>query len=83
MSSVETKISGSHMEQCQMNMVGEVKDPSQVHATLFGSPKTHVVWHYLVETRFPFCLQAQQYINTVRFFHKTKPLIRMYAVDSC
>ena len=27
MSSVETKISGGRMEQCQMNMVGEVKDP--------------------------------------------------------
>ena len=36
MSSAETKISGGQMEQCQMNMLGEVKDPSQVHATLFG-----------------------------------------------
>ena len=23
------------------------------------------------------------YINTMRFFHKTKPLIRMYTIDSC
>ena len=30
MSSVDTKISGSQMEQYQGNMVGEVKDPSQV-----------------------------------------------------
>ena len=31
MSSVETKISGSQMEQCHMNtsMLGEVKDPAK------------------------------------------------------
>ena len=66
MSSVETKISGDQMEQCQMNMVGEIKDFSQVHATLFGESKTHVVWHYLVKTQLPFCLQAQA-LNSLVF----------------
>ena len=36
MSSVQIKISGGQTEQCQMNMVGEIKDTSQVHGTLFG-----------------------------------------------
>ena len=65
MNSVETKISGSQLEQCQVNMVGEVKDPSQVHAALFGLIKTHVVLHYLVETQLSFCLQAQALMSRV------------------
>ena len=50
MSSVKTKISGSQVEPSQVNMVGEVKDPSQVHEALFGYPKAHVVWYYFIET---------------------------------
>ena len=69
MNSVETKISGSQMEQCQVNMVGEVKDPSQVHAALFGLIKTHVVWHYLVETRLSF-LFASSGLNVSSFSAK-------------
>ena len=61
MSSVETKIRNGQMEQCQMNMVGEVKVLS-------------------FSAKFDNC---QQYINIMRFFHKTKPLIQMYTVDSC
>ena len=43
MNSVETKISGSQMEQCQVNMVGEVKDPSQVHAALFFKTSFYII----------------------------------------
>ena len=30
------------MEQCQLNMAGEVKDSSQIHVALFELSKTHV-----------------------------------------
>lgn len=48
MSSGESKTNSSWMLQYQKNMADSARDPGQIHVTLLGETKTHVVGCYFV-----------------------------------